>query len=202
MKRKTKTLLALFLCMALMSTGLVETVPLTACAVSQEEIDALKAQRDAIRAVREEKQAVVEALEDEKASVVEKKRAMDERNTYTLQQIQLNNDEIALYDEMIADKEQELLHAEELEQEQLERYRARVRAMEENGNLNYLAMILKANNLGELLSTVDDIGEIMQRDKELEDEYIRAKENTEVVKAEYEVGGNTYIKQSSACSFG
>ena len=186
MKRKTKTLLALLLCLTVMSTVLAEALPLSACAVTQEEIDALKAERDAIRAVRQEKQAVVEALEDEKASVVEKKRAMDERNTYTLQQIQLNNDEIALYDEMIADKELELLNAEELEQEQLERYRSRVRAMEENGNLSYLAMILKANNLGELLSAVDDIGEIMQRDKELEDEYIRAKENTEAVKAEYE----------------
>ncbi len=50
---------------------------------------------------------------------------------HTLQQIQLNSDEIALYDEMIADKEKELTEAQRLEDEQLERYRARVRAMEE-----------------------------------------------------------------------
>ena len=186
MKRKIKTILALILCVSLTAPAVAGAAPVSACAVTQDEIDSLRAQRDEISAVRKEKQAVVEALEDEKASVVDKKRAMDERNTFTLQQIQLNNDEIALYDQMIVEKEKEYLNAEELEKEQLECYRVRVRAMEENGNLNYLAMILKANNLGEMLTTIDDIGEIMQRDKELEDQYIRAKENTEAVKAEYE----------------
>ena len=114
-----------------MCGGIVlESAPVRASAVTQAEIDALKAQRDAITAQRKEKQAVVEQLEAEKASVVDKKRAMDERNTYTLQQIQLNNDEIKLYDEMIADKELELINAQQLEQEQLERYRSRGRALQ------------------------------------------------------------------------
>lgn len=182
MKRKNKTLLSLALTLAL----LLGALPLHAAAVTQDEIDALRAQRDAIQARRLEKQAVVDQLEAEQADVMEQKRALDERNLYTFQQIQLNDEEIALYDEMIADKEEELLGAQKLEREQLERYRARVRAMEENGTLNYLAMILKANNLGELLSAIDDIGEIMQSDRKLEDAYIEARENTEEVKAEYE----------------
>lgn len=186
MNRKIKSILAMMLCFALSVTMVLETVPVTAAAVTQAEIDALKAQRDAIQAQREEKQAVVEQLEAEKASVVDKKRAMDERNTYTLQQIQLNTDEINLYDEMIADKELELINAQQLEQEQLERYRSRVRAMEENGNLNYFAMIFKSNNLGEMLTAMDDIGEIMENDKVLKDAYTRARENTEEVKLEYE----------------
>ena len=182
MKRKTKSLL----CLALSLCLLLSAAPLRAFAVKQEDIDALKAKRDAIQAQRLEKQAVVDQLEADQANVLEQKRALDERNLYTFQQIQLNDEEIALYDEMIAEKEEELLGAQKLEKEQLERYRARVRAMEENGTLNYLAMILKANNLGELLSAIDDIGEIMQSDRQLEDEYIRARENTEEVKAEYE----------------
>ncbi len=182
MKRKTKTLLCLALSMCLV----LSAAPLRAAAVTQEDIDALKAQRDAIEVRRQEKQAVVDQLETEQAGVLEQKRALDERNLYTYQQIQLNDEEIALYDEMIAEKEEELLGAQKLEKEQLERYRARVRAMEENGTLNYLAMILKANNLGELLSAIDDIGEIMQSDRKLEDAYIEARENTEEVKAEYE----------------
>ena len=182
MKRKSKRLLSLVVVLCLLLCAL----PTTAFADKQEEIDALKAKRDAIQARRLEKQAVVDQLEAEQAGVMEQKRALDERNLYTFQQIQLNDEEIALYDEMIADKEEELLGAEKLEKEQLERYRARVRAMEENGTLNYLAMILKANNLGELLSAIDDIGEIMQSDRKLEDAYIQARENTEEVKAEYE----------------
>ena len=186
MNRKIKSILALLLCIVMCSGIVLESVPMQAAAVTQAEIDALKAKRDTIKAQRKEKQAVVEQLEEEKASVVEQKKAMDERNTYTLQQIQLNNDEIALYDEMIAQKQLELEDAERLEAEQLERYRSRVRAMEENGNLNFFAMIFKSNDLGEMLTAMDDIGEIMESDKELQDAYVRARENTEEVKLEYE----------------
>jgi len=182
MKRKIKTLLAGLLCCAL----LLSVSPIRADAATQDDIEALRAERDAIRAQRLEKQAVVDQLEEEQAGILEQKRALDERNLYTLQQIELNDEEIALYDEMIAEKGKELFAAQELENEQLERYRSRVRAMEENGTLNYLAMILKANNLGELLTTIDDIGEIMQSDRQLEDAYIKARENTEEVKAAYE----------------
>ena len=182
MKRKIKTLLSGLLCCAL----LLSVSPVGAWAATQDDIDALRAERDAIRAQRLEKQAVVDQLEEEQAGILEQKRALDERNLYTLQQIQLNDEEIALYDDMIAEKGKELFAAQELENEQLDRYRSRVRAMEENGTLNYLAMILKCNNLGELLTTIDDIGEIMQSDRQLEDAYIKARENTEEVKAEYE----------------
>lgn len=186
MNRKRKSLLALLVCFAMSFSLVLGAMPMAAHAVTQAEIDALKAQRDVIQAQRKEKQAVVEQLEAEKASVVDMKKAMDERNTYTLQQIELNNDEIELYNEMIADKELELLNAQELEMQQLERYRSRVRAMEENGNLNYFAMIFKSNNLGEMLTAMDDIGEIMESDRALQDAYTRARENTEEVKLEYE----------------
>ena len=165
---------------------MLQLMPVRAFAVTQSEIDALRAKRDAIQAQRLEKQAVVDELQAEEAGIIDQKRALDERNMYTLQQIQVNNEEIALYDEMISEKEKELFAAQALEDEQLQKYRARVRAMEENGNLSFIAMILKSNNLGELLTTIDDIGEIMQSDKQLEDAYIRARENTEEVKADYE----------------
>lgn len=165
---------------------LLSVAPVSSHAVTQDEIDALKSQRDEITAQRQEKQAVVDQLEGEHATVLERKLAMDERNMYTIEQIQLNAQEIALYDEMIADKHKELENARALEQAQLERYRERVRAMEENGNYGFLAMVLNTTDLGELLTAMDDIGEIMESDRELEDEYIAARENTEQVKAEYE----------------
>ena len=185
MKREKSTLkkrfLCLFLCAALFSTLL----PFSASAVSQSELEALRAKRDAIMEQREEKQAEIDALKEDAVGILVQKRALDERNMYTMQQIQLNNEEIALYDQMIADKEKEVLDAQEREQKQLARYRARVRAMEENGTLNYLAMILMCDNLGEMLTAMDDVGEIMQRDRQLEDDYVRARENTEEVKSDY-----------------
>lgn len=180
--KRSKTLLSMALAMAL----LLSATPVSSFAVTQDEIDALKSQRDEITAQRQEKQAVVDQLESEHATVLDRKLAMDERNMYTIEQIQLNAQEIALYDEMIADKLKELEQARELERQQLERYRERVRAMEENGNYGFLAMVLNTTDLGELLTVMDDIGEIMESDRELEDEYIAARENTEQVKAEYE----------------
>ena len=182
MMRKTRQALSLIFCTALLTA----LTPHGYAAVSQAEIEALRAQRDEIQAMREAKQAEIDELKDNAVGILVQKRALDERNMYTLQQLQLNTEEIALYDEMIADKEKEVLNAQELEQEQLDRYRARVRAMEENGTLNYLALILKSNDLGEMLTAMDDVGEIMLRDRELEDDYVRARENTEEVKAEYE----------------
>ena len=186
MKRKiiipAARVLSVLLCAGLMFAAL----PRAHAAVSQSELEALRAKRDAIMEQREEKQAEIDALKEDAVGILVQKRALDERNMYTMQQIQLNNEEIALYDQMIADKEKEVVNAQVQEQEQLDRYRARVRAMEENGTLSYLALILKSNDLGEMLTAMDDVGEIMQRDRELEDEYIRARENTQEVKSEYE----------------
>ena len=187
MNRQKKSLLIRVLGAVLCAVLLAALLPPGALAeVSQAEIEALRAERDEIEKQREAKQAEIDALKEDAVGILVQKRALDERNMYTMQQIQLNEEEIALYDEMIADKEKEVLDAQMLEEQQLDRYRKRVRAMEENGTLNYLALILKSNDLGEMLTAMDDVGEIMLRDKELEDNYIRARENTEEVKAEYE----------------
>ena len=185
-KRKIRAAMALCLSVLMMGTVVSEAIPVPAYAVTQSQIDELKEQRNVIRAQRQEKQAIVEALEAEKADVVAQKQAMDERNMYTLQQIQLNNQEIELYDEMIAEKAAELEEAQRLENEQLERYRARVRAMEENGGYNILAIISKSDSFSDMLTAMDDVGEIMESDRQLEDAYIAARENTESVKADYE----------------
>ena len=186
MKRKIRTLIAAVLCMALACSALATAAPVEAWAVTQDEIDALKAERDVITAQRREKQAIVDQLESEKAGVVDRKKAMDERNAYTLQQIELNEKEILLYDQMIEDKALEVENAQELETEQLARYRTRIRAMEENGGLDILAIVFSSDNLGDLLTAMDDIGEIMESDKTIEREYRAARENTEAAKEEYE----------------
>ena len=158
----------------------------SAYAASEEELDQLKKERDALVKQRQEQQAVVDYLKQQQADVIILKAALDERNTYTTMQIQLNNDEIALYNQMIEDKSIEVDEAKELENKQLELYRSRVRAMEEDGNYTFIALLLNTSDVGEFLTAMDDIGEIMLSDKTLEDAYIAAREHTEAVRAEYE----------------
>lgn len=161
-------------------------LPARALAVSQEEINELRKERLAIAEEHEEKQKKVDELEEEKASVVEKKQAMDERNELTRREIESIEHEISLYDQMIAEEAIKVEQAKAVEEEQLERYRVRIRAMEEYGELGYLGLILQINSLSELLTAMDDAGDIMKSDKELYDDYLVARENTEAVKAEYE----------------
>ena len=183
MKTQTKRrFIALLLCAVLLAGFL----PPSAKAATQAEVDALSAQRDELRKKRQEVQQEIDALQEKQESLLELKRVLDERAEYNRQEMLLNEQEIALYEQMIEDKAKDVEAARALEEEQLQRYRTRVRAMEENGGYNILALILNTTDLGELLTTMDDIGEIMQSDRELEDDYIAAREYTEQVKAEYE----------------
>ena len=185
-KKRNKPITALFTALMLAVSLLAGVLSTPAFAVTQDEIDAIKSQRDALTEKRQAQQNVVDQLEAQEADILEQKAALDERNSFTIEQMQLNSQEISLYGDMIAEKALEVEDAKELEAQQLERYRSRVRAMEENGNYNILALVLKSNDLGELLTIMDDIGEIMTSDRELEDQYIAARQNTENVKADYE----------------
>ncbi len=181
-QRKIPRLLSCVLILALA----LALLPGTAHADLQDEIDELRKERLAIAEEHDEKQAVVDQLEEEKASVVARKEAMDERNALTRQEIDSIQREIELYDLMIAEEAIKLEQAITLEEMQLERYRTRVRAMEENGEIGYLALILNVSSLNELLTAVDDASDIMKSDKELYDDYLAARQNTQLVKAEYE----------------
>ena len=186
MNLHTRKLFRCLLCALLSVSMLFCLLPAPALAVTQREVDELAVQRDELRKKRKAAQEEIEELQKKQDSLLELKRALDERAEYNKQEMALNEQEIALYDQMIEDKAKDVEAARMLEEEQLERYRVRVRAMEENGGYNILALILNTTDLGELLTSMDDIGEIMQSDRELEDNYIAAREHTEAVKAEYE----------------
>ena len=156
-KRRFPAILAAATALAL----LFAVLPAPAHAVTQEEIDELERRKEAIEEQVEEKQNAVDELKEQQAGVLAQKEALDERNAFLYEQMSINTEQIALYDLLITQKSREVDAAKAKELEQLERWRTRVRAMEENGSSDYLAMLLSAESLGELLSAIDDIGEIM-----------------------------------------
>lgn len=183
---KKRSLFSMLACMLLLSV-LFAMLPQRAMADElQDQIDELRRERLAIAEEHEQKQAVVDELESEKASVVLRKQAMDERNALTQKEIETLQKEIAAYGSLIVEKQGEVEKAKALEAQQLERYRVRVRAMEESGDLGYLDMLLQAGSLSELLTAVVDAGDVMRSDKELYDSYIAARQNTETAKADLE----------------
>ena len=155
-------------------------------AVTQWEIDEVKRKRDQVGEEKRAQQQVLDELSATRDSVIDEKMALEEHISLTREQIALNNQEIDLYNGMIEDKAKEVEAAKALEEQQLERYRTRVRAMEENGTLNFLVLLTESHTLADLLTALDDVGDIMQSDRSLEDQYIAARKAHEAKKAEYE----------------
>jgi len=181
--RATCLFLAALLLFGVVASGIAV---LTANAVSQAQIDALERQKKEITDKKNAVSVQIAGLQNEQAGVLEQKAALDEQNDLARQEIELINEQIEIYDGLIAEKEAELVEALELEAYQKERFRARMRAMEENGELGYMAFILQATSFSDLLTRIDNINEVMESDKALEEKYIAARENVQKVKAEYE----------------
>lgn len=180
MKHKKTTV---FLCLLLVISLVL---PLSAYAVTQGDIEKVQAERDELALKQQQSQSKIDQLREEQASVIEQKEALDERNTIALEQLALLQEQIEMYHTMIEEKAQEVDEAKAVEEQQLLRLRVRVRAMEESGGYDTLTLLMNADSFSELLSAMDDIGQIMEADRMLEDDYIAARESHEQTKAEYE----------------
>ncbi len=179
-------LISSLLAMSLILVGTIPVITTHTQAVSQADIDALKEQMEVISSEKEEIQNTIASLEGEHASVIAQKAALDEQNELARQEIELINEQIDIYDQIIANKQIELEEAEAEEAEQMEGFRSRMRSMEEEGTVSYLAILFEATSFSDLLSRIDIIREIMERDNELEENCIEARERVEEVKADYE----------------
>ena len=175
--------LAVFVTVAALLPGISGT---DALAVSQSQIDALEEQRDALRTEREEMQAGIDELEAQQADVLQQKAALDAQNEVYRQEIELIEEQVSLYTQLVEQKRQEVELATQAESEQLATYRRHVRAMEENGRYTYLSILFGSRSLGELMSNLDMIGEIMEADQRSYEQYTAAREQSEQIQAEYE----------------
>ena len=178
-----KALLCLLLALVLAVSPLGS---LRARAVTQKEIDALKEELAQIDEQIKAQQEVINQLTENKGRVVDRKIAIDAKIDLTMRQIDLINEQVALYKEIIAEKEEELTAALEAEAAQTEILRSRMRAMEENGNYSYVSFLFDADSFSDLLGRIGDISDIMHYDQALEAQYMAAREDVENIKRSYE----------------
>lgn len=170
----------------LMLMSLVVSALVTMVSASQADIDVLEEKKSALRDEREQMQANIDALENEKADVLTRKAALDERNELARQEIELIDEQIEMYSGLIDLKAKELDEAIEAEEEQHRLFVSHMTLMEENGKYTYLDLLFQCRSLSQLLSAIDDISEIMSADKRLYDDYTASREKTQEVKEEYE----------------
>lgn len=183
MKNYKRTLRSV-LCALVAAAALASSFP--AYAVSQSEIDELQKKLDALEQQAQEQQDIINDLTDQKARFITRKIALDNKIEINRQMIELIGEQVDIYNEIIAEKQAELDKALEKETEQTELLRARIRAMEENGNYSYASFIFDSSSMTELLSRIGDVNDIMHYDKSLEEEYMAAREDVESIKKSYE----------------
>ena len=174
-KQPRRSALAFFLAAAL----LVGMLPVSAAAVTQSDIDAVRARKEEIAQRAEQARERLEGLKGQQAGVLELEAALNVELGSAQEALALVEEELAMYDQIIEEKTLELNAALSREQTQLERYRTRIRAMEENGNYNVLSLLIDSSSFAGFLSALDDMGDIMQSDKKLEQAYREARQEVE-----------------------
>ena len=165
---------------------LPETVVLPASAVTQAEIDAMREEADDLKSQQKEIQAKLDALEADQANAMERKTLLEQQINATQAEINTIAAQIAKYDELIAQKQEELSQAEAEEQAQYELFCERVRYMEEQGEVSYWSILFSSKDFADLLDNAMMVEEIMDYDNQVMDQLIALREQIEQDKAELE----------------
>ena len=186
LKKKMKKFFAFAMALVMTMSVMLSCLSVSAFAVTQSEIDALKSQKSQLASQKNGLQSTINSLQGQQNDQIALKNALDEKNAITVKQILNLNEQIELHTQLIEQKTKEVDEAQKVADAQLEKYKVRVRAMEESGRYNYFEVLFGASSIGEFLSLIDDIGDIMRSDKELEDAYRQSVADLKAVKAEYE----------------
>ena len=185
MKKGALRIIAIILALVLLGTIVVGAI--SALAVTQSQIDELKKQKETIIKKQSEIQAEINSLEYEQLTAISKKEVLDEQITLTEQKIDILNQQIVEYEALIAQKKKEAESYQKKQDERFELYKERIRTMEENGTISYLAILFEANSFSDLISRVDFISEIINYDEQVYNNYLKAKQDTIAAKERIEL---------------
>lgn len=165
---------------------LPETVVLPASAVTQAEIDAMREEASDLKAQQQEIQEQLDALAEDQANAMKRKTLLEQQINATQAEIDSIAAQISKYDDLIAQKQEELSQAEAEEQAQYDLFCERVRYMEEQGEVSYWSILFSSADFSDLLDNAMMVEEIMDYDNEIMNQLIALREQIEEDKAELE----------------
>jgi len=154
--------------------------------VTQGQIDGLRERKRELEREKREIQSKINTIEFERMTEITKKEVLDSRIDLTGQEIDNVVSTIAYFDLLIREKEYEVYLAQTREDEQFEKYRNRVRSMEENGIITYLEIIFDSTSFSDMLARIDFVADIMRSDENAYNDLIDARNETESAKAALE----------------
>ena len=172
LRRAAVLLLALVMFLPLTGPGMV----LETSAVTQAEIDALKGNAGKLAEQKKDIQAQLKAVQADKSNALKKKELLEDQIDLIRQEIANINEQIAMYDQLIAEKTAELEQAEADEKAQFDLFCRRMRHMEEQGETSYWSILFTSGDFSELLDNYMMIEEIIQYDNQVIDSLVALQE--------------------------
>lgn len=136
----------------------------------QSEINDLESQSQDLAAQREALEQEIEENKNKTLTIVEEKSQVDRDIELTRQEVELVKEQIHQFNLLISEKQAELDGLEAQQQELFERYKRRMRAMQEHGDVNYWSVIFEADSFVDMLSCRTMIEEIANCDQRMMDE--------------------------------
>ncbi len=189
-RKKLVSLLAGLMAAIMLLTLILSIVPVRASAASSSEIrkqiNALKKEKEEIKDKIKEVQEQYEENEDEIVNIISKKNVIDQEIQLLHTEILNINEQIAAFNILIADKQDELDHAQARYDQLTDDNRLRVRTMEEEGELSYWEVLFKANSFSDLLDRLTIVEEIAASDQRRLEALAEAADNVEVAQEELE----------------
>ena len=117
---------------------------------------------------------------------LKQKQLLEEQIEVIRAEISNINSQISTYEDLISQKTQELEQSEAQEQEQYELFCSRVRAMEEEGETSYWAILFGSSDFSELLDNYMMVEEIIEYDNSVMDALAELQQQVEQERAELE----------------
>jgi len=155
-------------------------------AVTQAEIDSLKADASNLDAKKAALQKQLKVIAADKNKAMDQKELLEEQIDVIQSEISNINQQISKYDELITQAQTGIAQTEQEEEQLYELFCQRVRYMEEEGDVNYWAILFNAASFSDLLDRLIMVDEIMEYDNAVMDSLIATRQQLQENKNQLE----------------
>ena len=189
-RKRLVSILAGIMAAIMLLSLIASIIPVARAASSSEirkQINELEEQKEEIQAQIEEVKSQYQQNEDELLDIVNRKNIIDQDIGLLHAQIININEQLAAFNILIADKQDELDAAQGRFDDLSRENKDRIRTMEEEGAVTYWEVLFKANSFSDLLDRLNMVEEIAASDQRRLEELHTAADEVEVARQELAV---------------
>lgn len=166
MKRTFRIFTALLLCVGLLGTLLLPAGALPSDEI-QDELDRLKKEADDLAAEQEKLAAELSSVSEQLSDYAQLKLDLDRELELKRQEVENLEAQLHQYNLLISEKQAELDELLEQQKALIERYKLRMRAVQERGDISFWSVLLSSSSFTELLTSQAMVEEISRADLQM-----------------------------------